>query len=101
MVLRPVNYKRHRFPPEIIAHAVWLYFCFPLSLRLAEEMPFERGILAALGMTCATRMSWRMSKARRILAYCGLPWDDRCLAFHKKDRPVRTASATQLVMVYT
>jgi transposase-like protein len=22
---KPVSYKRHRFPPEIIAHAVWLY----------------------------------------------------------------------------
>ena len=26
---KPVSYKRHRFPPEIIAHAVWLYFRFP------------------------------------------------------------------------
>ena len=40
----PVSYKRHRFPPEIIAHAVWLYFRFPLSLRLVEEMLLERGI---------------------------------------------------------
>jgi putative transposase len=36
MIPRPVSYKRHRFPPEIIAHAVWLYFRFPLSLRLVE-----------------------------------------------------------------
>ena len=35
-------------------------------------------------------------EARRILSYCGLPWDDRCLAFHQTDRPVRTASATQV-----
>jgi Sulfotransferase family len=35
-------------------------------------------------------------EARRIIAHCGLPWDDRCLAFHKTDRPVRTASATQV-----
>ena len=40
-----VGYKRHRFPPEIIAHAVWLYYRFPLSLRLVEEMLLERGIL--------------------------------------------------------
>jgi len=40
-----VSYKRHRFPPEIIAHAVWLYYRFPLSLRLVEEMLLERGIL--------------------------------------------------------
>ncbi len=35
-------------------------------------------------------------QARRLIAYCGLPWDDRCLSFHKTDRPVRTASATQV-----
>ena len=34
--------------------------------------------------------------ARRILGYCGLPWDDRCLSFHQTDRLVRTASATQV-----
>ena len=35
-------------------------------------------------------------EARRIVSYCGLPWDERCLAFHQTDRPVRTASATQV-----
>jgi tetratricopeptide (TPR) repeat protein len=35
-------------------------------------------------------------QARRILEHCGLPWDDRCLAFHQTDRPVRTASAAQV-----
>jgi len=42
---KSISYKRHRFPPQIIAHAVWLYFRFPLSLRLVEEMLLERGIL--------------------------------------------------------
>ncbi|MDR3464788.1 MAG: tetratricopeptide repeat protein [Xanthobacteraceae bacterium] len=35
-------------------------------------------------------------EARRVIAHCGLPWDDRCLSFHETDRPVRTASATQV-----
>ena len=39
-----VSYKRHRYPPQIIAHAVWLYFRFPVSLRLVEELLAERGI---------------------------------------------------------
>ena len=39
-----VSYKNHRFPPQVIAHAVWLYCGFPLSLRLVEEMLLERGI---------------------------------------------------------
>jgi len=42
---RPVSCKRPRFPPQIIAHAVWLYFRFPLSLRLVEEMLLGRGIV--------------------------------------------------------
>ena len=37
-------YRRHRFPPEVISYAVWLYFRFPLSLRMVEEMPAARGI---------------------------------------------------------
>ena len=39
-----ISYKWHRFPPSIIAHAVWLYVRFNLSLREVEEMLFERGI---------------------------------------------------------
>lgn len=35
-------------------------------------------------------------QARRMLSYCGLDWDDRCLAFHQTKRVVRTASATQV-----
>jgi putative transposase len=42
-----VSYKNYRFPPQIIGHAVWLYFRFPLSLRLVEEMLLERGIVVS------------------------------------------------------
>jgi putative transposase len=41
---RHPRYARHRFPPEVISHAVWLYFRFPLSLRMVEEMLAARGI---------------------------------------------------------
>jgi putative transposase len=37
-------YRRHRFPAEVIGYAVWLYFRFPLSLRMVEEMLAARGI---------------------------------------------------------
>src|SRR3984885_267457 len=43
-IARDPVYRRHRFPPEVISHAVWLYFRFPLSLRMVEEMLVERGI---------------------------------------------------------
>lgn len=39
-----ISYKRHRFPPQIIAQVVWLYVRFNLSLREVEELMLERGI---------------------------------------------------------
>jgi putative transposase len=39
----PVLYRRHRFPAEIISHAVWLYFRFNVSHRDVEEVLAERG----------------------------------------------------------
>lgn len=39
------KYKNHRFPVEIISHAVWLYFRFCLSFRDVEELLLERGIV--------------------------------------------------------
>jgi putative transposase len=38
-------YKRHRFPSEIIQHAVWLYYRFNLSHRDIEDLLAERGIV--------------------------------------------------------
>ena len=38
------TYKRHRFPPEIISYAVWLYFRFNLSYRDIEDLLAEREI---------------------------------------------------------
>jgi putative transposase len=40
-------YAGYRFPGEVISHAVWLYFRFPLSLRMVEEMLAARGILVS------------------------------------------------------
>ena len=39
------RYKNHRFPTEIISHAVWLYFRFCLSFRDVEELLSERGVI--------------------------------------------------------
>ncbi|EFH79559.1 IS6 family transposase, partial [Ktedonobacter racemifer] len=39
------SYKGFRFPPEIISHAVWLYFRFSLSFRDVEELLAQRGIV--------------------------------------------------------
>ncbi|MGK9264072.1 IS6 family transposase, partial [Sinorhizobium meliloti] len=47
MTNRDPLYRRHRFPAEIIVHAVWLYFRFPLSLRMVEDMMAARGIIVS------------------------------------------------------
>lgn len=39
-----VSYSRHRFPPSVIQHAVWLYLRFPLSYRDVEDLLSERGL---------------------------------------------------------
>jgi len=44
VTVRPISYKRHRFPAEVIRHAVWLYFRFTLSFRDVEELLAQRGI---------------------------------------------------------
>ena len=41
------SFAGYRFPAEIISQAVWLYFRFPLSLRMVEEMLALRGIVVS------------------------------------------------------
>ncbi|MBV9757231.1 MAG: IS6 family transposase, partial [Alphaproteobacteria bacterium] len=40
----PPSYAGHRLPGEVISHAVWLYFRFPLSLRHVDEILAARGV---------------------------------------------------------
>ncbi|TAW60687.1 IS6 family transposase, partial [Rhizobium ruizarguesonis] len=59
--------ERHRFPPQIIAHAVWLYLRFNLSLREVEEMLLERGI----DVSYETVRRWIAKFGPRSHATCG------------------------------
>jgi len=43
----PSPYRGYRFPPEIIAHAVWLYFRFNLSFRDVQDLLAERGLIVS------------------------------------------------------
>lgn len=47
MMKMPDPYRGFRFPAEIIAHAVWLYHCFSLSLRDVETILAQRGIVVS------------------------------------------------------
>jgi hypothetical protein len=45
MTTQPAPYRRHRFPPKIISHAVWLYNLFSLGLRDIALILAERGVV--------------------------------------------------------
>ena len=42
--MHQLSFERHRFPPDIIRHAIWLYARFTLSFRDVEEMLAERSL---------------------------------------------------------
>src|SRR6202171_5323885 len=69
----PSPSRGYRFPPEIIAHAVWLYFRFHLSFRDVQDLLAERGIVVShetirqwctkFGPTFAARLRERGARA--------------------------------------
>jgi putative transposase len=70
-------YAGCRFPAEVISQAVWLYFRFPLSLRMVEEMVAARGIV----VSHETIRQWALkfgqefaSRVRRRLPRAGDKW---------------------------
>jgi putative transposase len=71
------DYKGFRFPPEIISHAVWLYFRFSLSFRDVEELMAQRGVV----VTYETVRQWCLKfgqtyakELRRRRPRCGDKW---------------------------
>ena len=71
------SYAGHRFPAEIISHAVWLYFRFPLSLRMVEEMLAARGIIVSHESVRQWALKFGQDFAnqiRRRLPYAGDKW---------------------------
>ncbi len=71
------SYAGYRFPAEVISHAVWLYFRFPLSLRMVEELLAARGIIVSY----ETVRQWALkfgqvfaNRIRRRLPAAGDKW---------------------------
>ena len=62
------TYKNHRFPVEIISHAVWLYFQFCLSFRDVEELLLERGVV----VTYEAIREWCRKLVSRMRTDCGV-----------------------------
>src|SRR3712207_2218377 len=83
-------YAGHRFPAEIISQAVWLYFRFPLGLRMVEAMLAARGIV----VSHETVRQWALkfgrefaSRIRRRLPRAGDKW-------HLDEVAIRIAGVT-------
>jgi putative transposase len=72
---RHPRYARHRFPAEVISHAVWLYFRFPLSLRMVEEMLAARGIAVSHETVRQWALKFGQSLAKQIRRRLPAPGD--------------------------
>ncbi|HEY1935255.1 MAG TPA: tetratricopeptide repeat protein [Acetobacteraceae bacterium] len=91
--------------------------CFALLFEVGQPYSYDLGELGRYYRAYAALMEhWRRAlpaatmlevryedivadvehQARRIVAHCGLEWDDACLAFYGTQRPIWTASATQV-----
>ncbi len=73
----PSPYKGHRFPQEIISHAVWLYYRFSLSYRDVKELLAERGISVTyetVRQWCRTFGQTYANQLRRRRAKPGDKW---------------------------
>jgi putative transposase len=98
------SYAGYRFPAEIISHAVWLYFHFPLSLRHVDELLAARGI----SVSHETVRQWGLkfgqlfaNRVRRRLPVAGDKWhlDEVVLAIAGVKRWLwRAADQTGMVL---
>jgi transposase-like protein len=71
-----ISFARHRFPPAVIRHAVWLYMRFTLSHRDVEDLLAERG----LDISYETVRRWVLKFGRR----CHTNLDRRCARFGRR-----------------
>ena len=63
---KPISYAGYRFSPEVISYAVWLYFRFPLGLRMLGEMLAARSIEATHETVRRWALKFGADIARRI-----------------------------------
>ena len=64
--MQNITYRRHRFHPDIIRRAVWLYFRFTMSYRDVEDLLAERGIDVSYETVRLWVLKFGPSYARRI-----------------------------------
>src|SRR5438270_10911497 len=82
-----LSYRRHRFPPAVIQHAIWLYLRFTLSYRDAEELLAERGVDVSYETVRRWVLKFGPVIARRLRRYRPRPSD----RWHLDEMVVRIA----------
>lgn len=83
--MRHISFKRHRFPPDVIQYAVWLYHRFTLSLREVEDLLAERGI----DVTFETVRCWANRFGPAIAANLRHMWPQSHSTWHLDEMVVR------------
>jgi len=71
--MKKISYHRHRFHPDIIRQAIWLYFRFTMSYRDVEELLAERGIDVSYETVRRWAHKFGIDYARRIKKRRPLP----------------------------
>ena len=66
MTSQPLSYRGYRFPPDIISHAVWLYYRFGLSFRDVEDLLAERGVTVTYEAIRQWCSRFELAYARRL-----------------------------------
>lgn len=82
------SYKRHRFPPEIITHSVWLYCCFNTSFREVEGMLLKREITPGLAHR-SHKGSNNRAASQRLQAIARRPVENSHLPFPKREKTMQ------------
>src|ERR1700720_3650845 len=82
-----LSYRRHRFPPPIIQHAIWLYLRFTLSYRDVEELLAERGLEVSYETMRRWVLEFGPGFARRLRRFRPRPSD----RWHLDEMVVRIA----------
>jgi putative transposase len=82
-----LSYRRHRFPPPIIQHAIWLYLRFTLSYRDVEELLAERGLEVSYETVRRWVLKFGPGFARRLRRFRPRPSD----RWHLDEMVVRIA----------
>ena len=67
--MQKISYSRHRFPPLIIQHSIWLYFKFPLSYRDVEDLLAERGVDVSYETVRRWALKFGSAYARKLRAF--------------------------------